>query len=165
MHRCPSGCDKVSDAPQKHSVQSLTVAAVSGCTSSPAGLMLNLAEGWGCSQSPPQSWGAQEGDSPTLRTWGRGWGGFGGSSPGQHSNLQQVGHIPGLGAGAGLPWGPCRLEKTGRVKPCSGEGHSGEQQSGPRDLQKPRGAVGGWKPRVKSSHTSRMRQCHRPQWP
>lgn len=177
MRRCPSGCDKVSPAPQKHPVLgtgrsvldgAVPVAGKHGCVwlyQLSCWLDAEPGRGLGLQPEPSSKLGSIRKGTAPHSGLGAGWGGLGSSSPGQHSNLQQVGHVPGLGAGAGPSWGPCRLEKTSRVKPCSGEGHSGEQQSGPRDLQKPRGAAGGWKPRVKSSHTSRMGQCHRPQWP
>lgn len=62
--RCPSGCDEVSHSPQKHSMVGTGRSVLDGgvpvagkhdciqssCTLPPAGSMLNLAEGWGCSQ-------------------------------------------------------------------------------------------------------------------
>lgn len=73
------------------------------------------------------------------------------------------------GGSARTTLGPLQAREDGEGEALSTvgmrKGYSGEQQSGPRDSQKPRGAVGGRKPGVKSNHTSRMGQCHRPQWP
>lgn len=94
-------------------------------------------------------------------------GGLGGPSPGQHSNLQQTGHVAGGTARTTL--GPVQAGEDGQVKPfpcwAQGKGVLVSSKSGPRDSEKPRGTVGGGKPRVKSNHTSRMGQCHKPQWP
>lgn len=122
-----------------------------------------------------QSWGARGGGSPTVRAGGQGRV-AGRASRSPHRPAWPWSHRqgsrrtrccwPGLRTVPGWPRGPRRLEEIGKVKPfpCRERGKAVlvSSKAAP-DSQKPRGAGGGWKPRVKSNHTSRMGQCHRPQ--